>query len=42
MPQDEDSQLGTGFVHCAGTEYSKAGECLHRTVYTMRSKNTNL
>lgn len=42
MPQEEYSRLGTGFVHRAGTECSKAGECLHHTVYTMRSKNTNL
>lgn len=42
MTQEEYSRLGTGFVHRAGTECSKAGECLHHTVYTMRSKNTNL
>lgn len=42
MTQEKYSRVGTGSVHCAGTECSKAGECLHRTVYTMRSKNTNL
>lgn len=42
MTQEEYSRVGIGFVHCAGTKCSKAGECLHLTVYTMRSKHTNL
>ena len=29
MTQEEYSRVGTGSVHCAGTECSKAGECLH-------------